>query len=122
MAMKVCTGCKVEKDETMFVRDRRRDRRKARCLSCTSAASKEWRRRQPEYEKNRYRLDRQGARERHLIRKYGVTQPDYDVMFAAQNGCCAICRRSQDRAFDIDHDHQTGEVRGLLCTNCNRMI
>ena len=61
-------------------------------------------------------------RERHLVRKYGVDLGAYERLFAAQDGKCAICRRSQERAFDVDHCHSTGAVRGLLCTNCNRMV
>lgn len=63
-----------------------------------------------------------GERERHLIRKYGLTLMDYQEMYDSQGGCCAICRKVQRRAFDVDHNHATGEVRGLLCTNCNRML
>ena len=47
---------------------------------------------------------------------------DYQEMYHSQEGCCAICRKQQERAFDVDHNHATGEVRGLLCTNCNRML
>lgn len=43
MGRKRCTGCHEEEDEALFVMDRARQRRKARCLACTSAASKAWR-------------------------------------------------------------------------------
>lgn len=56
------------------------------------------------------------------MRKYGVDLAAYEKMFVNQNSKCAICRKEQERAFDVDHDHKTGCVRGLLCTNCNRMI
>jgi len=46
----------------------------------------------------------------------------YTAQFAKQDGCCAICGRHQSefgKRFDIDHDHKTNELRGLLCSGCN---
>ena len=61
-----------------------------------------------------------------LLKKYGMTQDDYDRMVARQRNRCAICRRkwsaSDGRAWSIDHDHVTGQVRGLLCNDCNRAL
>lgn len=54
--------------------------------------------------------------------KYGMTNNDYNQMFVNQNGRCAICNFDLNnlyRAASIDHDHETGKVRGLLCNNCN---
>lgn len=54
--------------------------------------------------------------------KYGLTLEDYNQMLAAQNGKCAICNEDQSkqkRRLSIDHNHQTGQIRGLLCINCN---
>jgi hypothetical protein len=51
---------------------------------------------------------------------YGITQAEYDRVLALQGGLCAICRkRSTDRTLAVDHNHQTGVVRGLLCKPCN---
>ncbi len=94
----------------------------ARCKECRSAALHDWVKRNPNYEKDRYSKNPAWHRERHLIRKYGVTQAEYELMFRAQAGMCAVCHKTQKRAFDVDHNHITKEVRGLLCTNCNRMI
>lgn len=49
---------------------------------------------------------------------YGLEPEDYDRMMTEQEGICAICRTR--RPTDVDHDHDTGEVRGLLCKHCNR--
>lgn len=60
-----------------------------------------------------------------LKRTYGLTLEDYDRMLAEQNGGCAICATATPGGpgrFHVDHCHNTGRVRGLLCCNCNRGI
>jgi hypothetical protein len=67
----------------------------------------------PEFRKNaisRARVD--------LLRKYGLTEKDFATLLAGQGGVCAICCTVPGRAV-IDHDHDTGKVRGILCHNCN---
>lgn len=120
--MKTCTGCGETKPLNQFWPDRRRRGVGPRCKPCKSAYARRWRRANPHKAHERYWSNPQGERERHLIRKYGVTLAAYDRMFAEQGGKCAVCAKTQTRAFDVDHDHKTGVVRGLLCTNCNRMI
>jgi hypothetical protein len=63
-------------------------------------------------------------REYHLKKKYGITLADYDELLEVQGGVCAICgeARPEDRALHVDHDHETGEVRGLLCFRCNNAL
>ena len=121
--MKTCTGCQEVKPLTDFWPDRRRKSGlMARCKVCKTKDCRIWRQRNPDNDRKRYWANRQKERERHLVRKYGVTQADYDRMFSEQGGACGVCKKTQDRAFDVDHDHATGNVRGLLCTSCNRMI
>jgi hypothetical protein len=48
-----------------------------------------------------------------------MTLADYDAMLALQNGVCAICKSVSDRNLAVDHCHETGTVRGLLCRSCN---
>lgn len=51
----------------------------------------------------------------------GVTDEEYVLMLAAQGGGCAICTNTpKTRRLDVDHDHKTGAIRGLLCHTCNR--
>lgn len=51
---------------------------------------------------------------------YGITAEEYDELYRRQGGRCAICRNaSRSIRFAVDHNHQTGEVRGLLCKRCN---
>lgn len=69
------------------------------------------------------------VRKQHRLKKlYGIGLTDFNRMLAAQGGLCAICRQPPTeklnqhigvRGLHVDHDHATGAVRGLLCTNCN---
>ena len=69
--------------------------------------------------------NRRYFRNRHLIKKYGITQDQYEVLYKQQGGICAICGGMPDitrhgiTRLAIDHDHATGKIRGLLCNNCN---
>ncbi|KKK77559.1 hypothetical protein LCGC14_2852360, partial [marine sediment metagenome] len=63
--------------------------------------------------------------ETNLFRLYGVTPEQFDNLYVEQEGCCAICGKHQSefkRALDVDHDHKTKVIRGLLCSNCNIAI
>jgi hypothetical protein len=50
-------------------------------------------------------------------KNYGLEDPQFDAMFAAQGGRCLICRESE--ATSVDHCHATGRIRGILCRACN---
>lgn len=77
----------------------------------------QWRKRNPEK-----------AKDHNLRRSYGLTLDAYNAMGEAQQWRCAICKEHEStkdkdggpRAMPVDHDHQTGKVRALLCTQCNR--
>lgn len=61
-------------------------------------------------------------RKSHLKRKYGLTQAEWEVMFEAQGRCCASCRATNSgskQGWVTDHDHKTGDTRGILCHPCN---
>jgi hypothetical protein len=63
------------------------------------------------------------VRGKHYERKYGITHKEYDQMYLEQNGVCKICKLppvGQKNRLCVDHDHQTGDVRALLCDHCNR--
>lgn len=130
---KVCGKCGEEKPAAEF--RRRDDGRTLRsyCIVCDRAYNAEKSRRfwkaHPELAEKRH-LDNRSV----VLRlKYGLKLEDYDAMLEAQGGGCAICHatapgrmtasgRPRDRYFAIDHDHVTGQVRGLLCDRCNRGI
>jgi hypothetical protein len=89
--------------------------------------TKRWRQENPEkYEELQRRTKasptyKRSLRSSHLKRKYGITVADYEAMLAAQGGGCAICGAPEPAAqsLHVDHCHDTGAVRGLLCFRCN---
>lgn len=65
----------------------------------------------------------------HLKRSFGITLEDFQKMGTKQNWVCKICKKPETvfdkrinttRNLTVDHDHKTGKIRGLLCTNCNK--
>lgn len=149
--MKTCTSCAESKALDEFYTSAS-GRPKGKCKACTlerqrqrrkddpvgaNAASRAWQGRNPERVKERrrtyYRADPAAQRERtrraQYKRQYGITIEQFDLMLSAQDDKCAICEitsaeyldRTQ-RLFAVDHDHETGQVRGLLCNPCNTAL
>lgn len=60
----------------------------------------------------------------YTLRRYGITAEFYEELLAAQENRCAICKLppGADKRLCVDHDHDTGKVRGLLCDACNHGI
>lgn len=64
-------------------------------------------------------------REKLLKTNYNMSLKQYNEIFVKQNGCCAICKKHQSElsiTLAVDHNHETGKIRGLLCQNCNRAL
>lgn len=79
-------------------------------------------------QKERYRtIGALESRHRHLKDTYGISAEEYESMFASQSGVCAICKKPETarqgsgtlKSLAVDHCHDTGEIRGLLCSSCN---
>lgn len=71
------------------------------------------------------------TRKMYLLKLYGIDLHEYDRMYRLQRGLCAICKKHESakmsksgkvKLLAVDHDHDTGEVRGLLCQRCNQAI
>lgn len=65
------------------------------------------------------------ARNKALKRKYGITLVQMNEMIDRQGGCCALCRApfpslEGKNVINVDHDHETGRIRGILCNTCNK--
>jgi hypothetical protein len=65
------------------------------------------------------RANAEKVRAMFLRQKYGLEWAEYQRLLAMQNGKCAICQQAFSKTPCVDHDHTTGEVRGLLCKDCN---
>lgn len=122
---KVCSGCGESKPRTEFNKQSRAfDGLQPACRKCTQARDKK--RRESDATKAR-------ARETWLMRGFGMSIADYDALLESQDGGCAICGSKDARQHNwgkkgtksnlaVDHDHGTGEIRGLLCGPCNAAL
>jgi hypothetical protein len=141
--MKCCMKCGETKPLEDFYREKTgQDGYRLECKACNLAARKSWyernaarevarvkawQRANPERvneQRRAYReANRDKARAGHLQRKFGLTLAGYADLPAARRGGCAICGRTAPEGsslhVDHDHDHDTGEVRGLLCFRGN---
>lgn len=94
------------------------------CRECSNAASNTpaAKARRSAYHKAKYRANPDAMADRKMRAKFGMSLAQYDALLFAQGGECAICGTASPGGhgrFHIDHNHKTGAVRGLLCTNCN---
>lgn len=142
---KFCPKCKKELPATteFFQRNNRKKLGlEGRCKECTKEYEhsekrqlykKEWFKRHPEFNKEQWKKNRRKpipkikARLYQVQRDYGITGEDLVNKMNDQKGCCEICGDSlvfpnSRRSFIVDHNHDTGEVRGLLCNECNTML
>lgn len=113
--MKTCSSCRCQKSYSDFHKNKRQpDGLANQCKPCTSDSGRK------DYQTHKRRRTSAG-----LFRKYGITIDDYERMEMEQDYCCALCGEPeliQDRKLAVDHDHDTGRVRGLLCFKCNTAL
>jgi hypothetical protein len=104
---KRCRDCGQWKPLDEFPRNRNsKDGRHTYCKPCHNARGKET-----------YIRLYGGTRHYHLKRRYGISVAEFDALVLEQDGICAICGASDPE--HVDHSHDTGDVRGILCFNCN---
>lgn len=112
-ALRKCRDCGKEAHNEVELEEFRKAKscKYGRQNFCKSCHSEKRRKENPDTKKNL-----------HLKRTYGITLVEYNTMFKEQKGCCKICGTHQSNlkhSLHVDHCHTTGEVRGLLCSNCN---
>ena len=110
MALKVCRTCKQEKPISKFDKNPTGSHGvRGTCRECRCG-------------------NRERTRRHNIKAKYGITLNDFMKMYENQDGRCAICNKeievyaTRDRMTDIaniDHCHETGKIRSLLCNHCN---
>jgi hypothetical protein len=103
-----------------------------RCIGCRLDGDREWRRKyNHEWRREHPEIVRRGTKDYRLRvgmkKKYGFTPEQYDSMLESQGGKCIVCGSDNLRhgviiGLAIDHDHVTGKIRGLLCSNCNTAL
>jgi hypothetical protein len=144
--MKRCKECGELKPLDEFYRARgMRDGHRNDCKVCNLAAKAARTAENPQANRDRVRrwqvenADRYRATQReyaksgrkrlvdrksYLKRTYGLMLEDYERLLEVQGGVCAICRepRPEERTLHVDHNHDTGEIRGLLCFRCNNAL
>ena len=113
--MKVCPTCKASKPLDNYWKSQ------YSCIPCTK-----------EKQKNRWSSRTPKKRlEQHLKYKYGVTVSKLEEILKEQNNNCAICKselpdllvyENRQRGYAIDHNHDSGEFRGVLCLTCNTLL
>ena len=84
--------------------------------------NKLWKKKNPQYMQNYKKKYAKQIKTYELNRKYGMKLETYEHLEKIQNYSCAICKKHKDelpRGLQVDHDHKTGHIRGLLCTKCN---
>ena len=64
----------------------------------------------------------ENERWRTLYKKYKITKEEWNQLYDEQRGRCAVCGKAFDGLINVDHDHVTGQVRGLLCSPCNWLL
>ena len=68
-----------------------------------------------------YRANKEKIRDRKKTKKHGLTLEEFNTILKAQDGKCAVCRTTDWGLVGpcVDHNHKTGEIRGILCSGCN---
>lgn len=125
---KRCSSCKEIKPKTEFYpRKGMYEGIDRRCKKCAFESHQKWRLGHLEHaaaQQKKWRTENKDrAADYFLKRLYGIEHGAYDAMFDLQHGKCAICGTDKpgkrERRFHVDHDHDSGTVRGLLCSPCN---
>lgn len=111
LTSKVCSSCKEEKEISFFGKDSSNKTGLTRqCKECNRKRVNAYNKANPEKK-----------REQNYKARYGVTIKEHNALYKKQDGKCATCNDELNPGV-IDHNHITGEIRGLLCNSCNSAL
>ena len=111
---KICKDCGIDKKLTDFSKDFvKKDKLKTYCKKCAAIRFKMWREKNIEEILLKDRI-------KHYIRKYGISKEKALELVDNRIGKCEIC--FNEKPLVVDHQHDTGNIRGMICSSCNSMI
>ncbi len=128
---KRCISCKEIKENSLFYADKAgRNGRHGMCVICKDISTMKWRWDNKEYYNQSmrdYRAAQDPMRRRDIDLKcwFGLPYGWYESTLTEQGNVCAICLKpntSKKRCLAVDHHHDTGKVRGIVCNGCNRAL
>jgi hypothetical protein len=141
-----CKACKALKGKEYYLREESKEKRKLSSQlyyennkESIDEYRKKWREEHREYKKEYDIIYRQKNKERiisdkklwhksdngknyRLVKNFGITLEEYNKMFDEQKGLCYICSEADTVKLAVDHNHNTGAIRRLLCKKCNVAI
>ena len=134
--MKTCNKCEIEKQLDKF--SKLNGKFRSICKLCYNESMREYNssatrkesqrkysklRRESMREYNSSEEGKRAQRHRHLMKLYSISLENYENVYIRQLGLCAICKTDKPggrgNRLNVDHDHNTGQLRGLLCHYCN---
>ena len=141
--MKHCSKCDQLRPLTDFSKHKKtKDGLQCYCIACFKLTSKQWYVLNKEHSKSKsvtwnkankdkrskisnnwYQKNISKVKGIALKREYNLSMEQYDQLLSQQNNCCMVCHKNQvlfKKKLAVDHCHETGKIRGLLCDGCNR--
>jgi DNA-binding transcriptional MerR regulator len=126
----VCSRCGKEKPKSEFGKNpQTKDGLDLHCNDCKAVYVKTFHEKNPDYSskygKRYYQEHKKSELSRALVKNYGITLEDKKEMLESQDNKCAICGEKLTllgRGTHVDHDHETGRIRAILCNKCNAML
>lgn len=129
--MKMCRKCQIEKPlDGFYNQNNRKSTKMSNCKICVKKQANDWHKNNKE--RNLINVKRWTAnnKEKHnrsmkkckLKKFYNMTLEQYDNLVIFQSNKCAICDQKEKNDLSVDHNHITGEIRGLLCQMCNKAL
>lgn len=122
---KVCSRCLEIKKKDQYLSVGKSRRLANYCNDCVPLAARELSEKKVEQDRAYYQREHDIIREQQvwarLEKRYSVTREQYEVKLEEQGGVCQICKKpcSTGQRLVVDHNHDTGQVRSLLCKGCN---